>query len=113
MPTDNIQSTPDSAVEMIKESIRYEYGFAYVISEMRRLNCSLVGIQDEISRLTMEVRRPDRVKYTIKDATRRLGRSRSSLYALIKSREINPIKEQGRTYITEEEIQRWERTNRI
>lgn len=66
----------------------------------------------ELSLLATQVRRPDLVKYSVDQAVKRLSRSRSSLYELIRNGEINPVKERGRTYITEEEIQRWERMTR-
>lgn len=67
---------------------------------------------EELARLREHVERPDLVKYNVPDAAKRLGRSRSSLYELIKAGELVPVKERGRTYITEEEIQRWERSQR-
>lgn len=67
---------------------------------------------DEVSRLRVRVERPDLQKYTVDEACDRLKRSRSSVYDLMQRGSLVPIKEAGRTYITEEEIQRWERVQR-
>lgn len=66
----------------------------------------------EVAELRFRVQRPDLVKYSIEEAAARLGRSRSSLYELMKAGEIVPVKERGRTFVTEEECQRWERAQR-
>ena len=73
---------------------------------------NVVPLADEIARLSTRLQRPDLQKYTVDEACIRLKRSRSSLYALFKSGELNRVNEQGRTYLTEEEIQRWERSQR-
>lgn len=67
---------------------------------------------DEIARLRTRIQRPDLQKYTIEESCERMKRSRSSIYAIIMAGEITPVKERGRTFLTEEEIQRWERTQR-
>lgn len=69
-------------------------------------------LADEVARLRHRIQRPDLVKYSVEEAAARLGRSRSSLYELMKAGEIVPVKERGRTFVTEEEVQRWERAQR-
>jgi excisionase family DNA binding protein len=58
------------------------------------------------------LRRPDRVKYTVLEAAERLGLSRSKVFELLKTQELQSVKESGRRLITEEMIERWEREQR-
>jgi transposase len=69
-------------------------------------------LTDEVSRLRQRIVRPDLEKYSVEEAAGRIKRSRSSVYELMKAGELVPVREAGRTYLTEEEIQRWERTQR-
>jgi hypothetical protein len=83
--------------------------FLVAIAEMKR---DFVAMREEYGALVRQVRRPDRIKYCVAEAGERLGRSRSSLYQLMNAGELSAVKERGRTYITEEECQRWERSTR-
>ena len=73
---------------------------------------AVAPLTDEVARLSDRVQRPDLVKYSVDEACARLKRSRSSVYNLVQRGELVPVKEAGRTYLTEEECQRWERTQR-
>lgn len=73
---------------------------------------AVAPLADEVARLRSRVQRPDLQKYTVDEACERLKRSRSGVYDLMQRGELVPVKEAGRTYLTEEEIQRWERTQR-
>ena len=77
------------------------------------VQCAVAPLIDEIAALRVRIQRPDLVKYSVDEACERLKRSRSGVYDLMKRGELVPLKEAGRTYLTEEEIQRWERTQRL
>lgn len=83
-----------------------------VVEEIRRLRESTELMGQQIARLASRTARPDRIKYSIPEARKRMNRSRSSIYELEKAGELSFVREKGRVYITEEEIQRWERDNR-
>ena len=85
----------------------------FSIQHLDELKSEVQALSLALSRYNNLIRRPDLVKYNMVDAAKRLGRSRSSIYNLIAAGTLIRIKEQGRAYITEEEIQRWERANRL
>lgn len=86
--------------------------FHSLVAEVARLARAVESMSEQVSRLTTKVERPDLVKHSIEEAARRLGRSRSSVYELIKAGELTPVRERGRTFLTEEECRRWERASR-
>ena len=89
------------------------YQSDFGIPHLDELKSEIQALSLALSRHYNLIRRPDLVKHNMVDAAKRLGRSRSSIYNLIAAGELVRIKEQGRAYITEEEIQRWERANRL
>lgn len=99
-------------LDQIEETLRPEHrpliaAFAELLNEV------VSPLAEEIAELRGRLQRPDLVKYSVEEACERLKRSRSGVYDLMKKGELVPVKEAGRTYLTEEEIQRWERTQRL
>lgn len=97
-PTSFVVS-PDDLTTLVQHAIRP------VVDELDR-------VRAELRRMSARLERPDLQKYSVEEAAERLGRSRSGVYELIKLGELVPVRERGRTYLTEEECRRWERVQR-
>jgi excisionase family DNA binding protein len=93
-------------------SIQREEFEALLREVIEPLQSQIANLQEETRQLRLMLRRPDRVKYTVLEAAERLGLSRSKVFELLKTQELQSVKESGRRLITEEMIERWEREQR-
>jgi excisionase family DNA binding protein len=99
-------------VEIPRGHITTDDALVLLVQEFRRVASELDEVKRELSRLNTRVQRPDLQKYSVQEASARLRRSESTVWEMIKSGEIEAVKEKGRRYITEEAVQTWERKQR-
>lgn len=96
--------------------IKPEEAIIYMASEIKRLTDTILGLQREVSRLSTKIEQPDRIKYTVGEACKRMKVGRSTIYKFMNAGELAyeevTIGESKKRRITETAVQSWERKNR-
>jgi excisionase family DNA binding protein len=83
-----------------------------LLSMVSTLSTSIDDLRIEVSTLSRKVQNPEYIKYTVDEACDRMKVSRQTFYRRVGDGVLDVFKEGGRTYTTEANVLRYERTMR-